>query len=364
MKNLCFCWKFAWIGLWLALIPLNAYSAEWERNLARTYPATDFASLEIRSQGGSVQIHTSEQDQIELFVTIRARAATEEKAQEYLKQVEIRERQFGNQLQLETQELEQSLWQMGSGEGLEVIFEVFLPESHALEIRLKRGDIHLGNRGGNVNIELTGGELQADTLYGQGNRLELNRAKASLDSVGGIDVRLSFSELEIESVGELYLRSQTAKINLGSARDIDLVANLGELSFGRVENIRGSYSASQCKIETLVHSLDLEVKYAPPLEIETVAAGFSRINLNGNATGIRLGVSPAASFELEAEMAYGELEATDWQAEIEEEKTSNHARVYRKAAQSTARSDSPPGLITIDNRSGRVKLSQKTPMQY
>ncbi|MEM7655340.1 MAG: hypothetical protein AAF399_04365 [Bacteroidota bacterium] len=364
MRISLFCWMNGCLAAMIALAPLGVSAAELTRNIERNYPASAHSGLEIRSSGGAVKVQPSTKSEIEIFITIRARAATEEAAQAYLDQVEIRERQFGDQLQLETQALGQRLWQVGGNDDLEVIYEVFLPESHALEVQLKRGDIDLGNRGGNVDIELSHGDLIADTLYGNGNRLELHRGKARIDSVGGMDLQLSLAELDLGAAGELYLRSQTAKVKVGRVGNLDLVAHLGELTLGWVGDVQGRYTSSQCSIETLARSLDLDVKYAPALEIETVQAGFSRIDLRGNATGMRLGVEPSASFELEAEMAYGELEAKDWKDEIEEEKTSSNGKIYRKVADATARSRTAPGLITIDNRYGRVKITQKAGMKY
>ena len=330
------------------------------RILSQGYAVDPTTVLEIQNQHGAIHVYSRDTVGISLRVTITARASTDERAQARLEAVEVRERTFGTNIQWETEIRDGGTTPFT--DDLEVVYALYLPPTHPLKLVQRHGDIHLQGRTANVDLDLRHGALAAGQLDGQGNRLRLAFAEAEILTLAGGDLDLSVSDLHIREAGDLYLRSKTAKVRIDSVGRLDLICHLGELTLGEVGHLQGEYSATEVSIARLHAGAILTASYAPALAITEVAATVQELDLQGTATGFRVGLGADTPIDLDAALSHGELrtEGTDWEIEPEPG-DARHERFYRLAPDALSRTATAPVRIRIRNRYGHVKLTQPAP---
>lgn len=165
---------------------LNA-KARAEQPWSRTYTLSPAGTVEIVNGNGRITVRGGEGSQVEVKAQIVARSATDEQAQDYLKQIEIREDVGGDRIRLETTAPRLS------GSHAEVQYELVVPRTASLRLNNTNGQIHITGVTGDVKAETTNGGVKGLELAG--------RVEASTTN-GGVD-------LDLTSVAEGGVRAET-----------------------------------------------------------------------------------------------------------------------------------------------------------
>lgn len=165
---------------------LNA-KARAEQPWTRSYTLAQTGTVEVVNGNGRITVRGGEGSQVEVKAQIVARSATDEQAQDYLKQIEIREDVSGDHIRLETTAPRLS------GSHAEVQYELLVPQGASLRLNNTNGQIHITGVTGAVKAETTNGGVKGVELSG--------RVEASTTN-GGVD-------LDLTAVAEGGVRAET-----------------------------------------------------------------------------------------------------------------------------------------------------------
>lgn len=166
---------------------------EW----SRSYPVSANAVLEIVNGNGQIDVTAGSGGSVEVKAERIARAATDELAQEYLKQVEISEEAGANQVRLETKvpPRQHRTW-------AEVRYHVVVPPGISVRLKNTNGEISVAGVRGQVRAETTNGGVKGRELAGAveatttngGVTLEMNEVAAggirAETTNGGVELRI------------------------------------------------------------------------------------------------------------------------------------------------------------------------------
>ncbi|MEZ4828013.1 MAG: hypothetical protein R3C61_17275 [Bacteroidia bacterium] len=291
---------FAAVSLLLSY-PADPSGEEATQVIEKTYSLTPADIIEVKNKYGKVSVNTWDKRHMEVTITIIAKASTRQKAEEKLQEIAIRERAFGQKIQFETR-MDGTQIPIGGASAIKVNYEIHLPAANPLEIENKFGDIELEKREGNVDIDLSYGDLYAGELLGGGNTLHLQFGKTDIRHFQGGDIDFSFGSLHIDESEFLYLKSNASQVEINKVQHIELYANLGEIRLDEVGEISGNYTSSKFTIGKLNQSLDMDVKYAPRFEVREVSAQVEKINIDGNFSSFHIYLDPEAQMNLDATM--------------------------------------------------------------
>lgn len=165
---------------------LNA-KARAEQQWSRSYALSPTGTVEVVNGNGRITIRGGEGTQVEVKAQVVARAATDQQAQEYLKQIEIREDVSADHVRLETTAPRLT------GSHAEVQDELVVPKGASLRLNNTNGQIHVTGVAGTVRAETTNGGVKGIDSAG--------RVEASTTN-GGVD-------LDMAAVTEGGVRAET-----------------------------------------------------------------------------------------------------------------------------------------------------------
>jgi DUF4097 and DUF4098 domain-containing protein YvlB len=165
---------------------LNA-KARAEQSWERSYPLSPTGTVEVVNGNGRITVRGGEGTQVEVKAQVVARSATDQQAQDYLKQIEIREDAGADHIRLETTAPRLS------GSHAEVQYELIVPRGASLRLNNTNGQIHISGVRGAVRAETTNGGVKGIDLAG--------RVEASTTN-GGVD-------LDLAAVAEGGVRAET-----------------------------------------------------------------------------------------------------------------------------------------------------------
>ncbi|MEL6844315.1 MAG: hypothetical protein AAFP02_13975, partial [Bacteroidota bacterium] len=319
--------------------------------------------LSIFNRYGDVNINSWSEDYTKVVVTIYAHSSDPNTARERLDEVEILERKSSTGVVLETEILSKTFTLLRQ-QGVEVTYEISLPDAIPLDIENRFGDVYLDARSGNVKIDVKNGNVVAKGLEGDDNRIKLQFGQADLSKVNRANLDMSFGELSLSEGADIFLKSNAAVVRIDQVDAIELSANLGEIKIEEANTITGSYTSAKVTVGRLNQMAELDIKAAIGFEIEEVAAGFEGIILTGNFTALNLGFHEEASFKVDAQVQYGDLTGHNLGADIKSTTQEEKMTIYQTptlvppASGEVSRSAKPPGLVKIHSKYGNVRLTK------
>lgn len=339
--------------------PDNPTGEEATQVINKTYTITPSDIVEVKNKYGKVTVNTWDKKHMEVTITIIAKSSTQQKAEEKLSEVAIRERAFGQKIQFETR-IDGTQLAIAGASAIKVNYEIHLPAENPLEIENKFGNIELEKREGNVDIDLSYGDFYAGELLGGGNTLHLQLGKADIRYFHGGDIDFSFGSLHIDQCDFIYLKSNASQIEINKVQNIELYANLGEIRLDEVGDISGNYTSSKFTIGKLNQSLDMDVKYAPRFEVREVSAEVEKINIDGNFSSFHIYLDPDAQMNLDATMENGGVVISDPSMLVDSVMVESNQTHYQSRSQdATARQARPPVQVNVQNKFGSLRVYRK-----
>lgn len=354
------------VALWLVLwsMPMLVLGSTVEESIVikKTLKLTPNQTLSIFNRYGDVNINSWNEDHAKVVITIYAHSSDPERARERLEEVEILERKTSSGVVLETEILSKTFTLLRQ-QGIEVSYDISLPANIPLDIENRFGDIYLDARSGNVQIDIKNGNIVAKDLTGEDNRIRLQFGQADLAKLSIAKLDISFGQLFLTEGKEIFLKSNGAVVRIDKVNELELSANLGEIKVQEVDVLTGGYTSTKVTVGRLNRSVELDIKAAIGFEIEEVAPGFEGIVITGNFTALNLGFHEEASFNIDAEVQFGDLTGHDLGTEIQSTTREDKLTTYLTpttvppASGGTART-AKPGTVKINSKYGNVRISK------
>jgi hypothetical protein len=335
-------------------------SEEASRVIEQVFSASPGEMLQIVNYHGDVRVLTAPGSSASIKIVLTASGSSLEQAQQRLETVSVSEASgSGSRSWTTTIEGALSPW-LAQAQGIRADYEISVPSEQALRIEIRHGALEIQPRAGALDLSLRSAKLRAARLEGE-VQLDMDASQGEIEHLSQGKLNLQGARLRLESAGSLDLYSRASRVELMRGEQVALDAQLGELYFRDLAQIRGQYEAASCAIGKLRHSGNLQVRYAPPLEIAELAPGFDSLRLEGKITAFHLGISPGTGYEMTARLQRGDLDLGDSEQEIRlTQRESENERVFQTSNQSQARKSGGSGLISIEGQRSNVRLRNLT----
>ena len=212
----------------------------------RSYTVTADDKLQIDNQFGDVTVTTWDQNKITVDIEIGARARTEEKAQDILNQIDIRENNIDHLYSFKTKVGEIHSQNGGHHDGnsggdnrtFYIDYVIHMPAANPLDVHNDFGHTEIPNYKGQINLTSKYGSLVAGNLA----------------SVGNIDVEFGRATIGDITNGKVVFQynssSRIGKVN-GSVRIISEFSSRVQINVGDVKDltINESYSGIRMVVD-------------------------------------------------------------------------------------------------------------------
>ncbi|GEM_PF-2072667 len=344
----------------MGLLCLSAVSqtrgVELSQTITKNFTFNRNQILEIKNKYGKIHVNSWDKSQASIKIVITSKANNRDNAQRRLDEVEIRERTFGQKIQLETIIPDNIVARVMTDRGVKVSYEIYMPKYGLLEIENKYGDVYLSERDANVDIEISYGKLIANRLAGQNNALKLSFGDSDIAYIGGGDIGCSFVQrLYIGEAKTLNLKTNSTSVNIGQVDKLTFNGNLGKMEIDEADLVSGNFSSTLFSIAKLNKSLNMVIKYAPSFQIHQIAADFTSIRIESSLSPIQLRFHEKATFLLDAQMEFGSISKNATrQSNLTESKEGN----FNISKGKIGSGNKPNSKVYIRGKYGSLKISQ------
>lgn len=206
-----------------------------QRLINKNYTITADDKLEIDNQFGNVVVSTWDKNEITVDIEISARAATEEKAQEIMNKIDVKDGREGHTIWFKTKVGEirngknkerDEEWNHKGERGFYIDYVIHMPAANRLDISNSFGKTEVPAFKGLVTLTSKFGSLEAGKLENV-DQIDVEFGKAEITSVSNGKIIFKFNERS--HIGKV---DGTVKINSEFSQNVQFVVadNINELS--------------------------------------------------------------------------------------------------------------------------------------
>jgi len=126
----------------------------------------------------------------------------------------------------------------------------------------------------------------------------LNFGEAEIEYIATGNITSTFSKFVIGECGDLSFNSTSSRYDLKKAGRVKFESRRDKVYAGDISELEGASYFTDFRIESLLKSMDLTLKYGS-LEVERTESRFENITLTSVFSDITLAFDPAASYNFE-----------------------------------------------------------------
>ena len=264
--------------------------------------------IEITNKYGKIELNTWDKDSVVFNISIRVEDKKLSKLEKSLNDIDFEftesqhfliirtltgESQSG--LEKEIQKFKETLLQTDGK--MEINFTVWLPKTNELKVENKFGDIFIGDYEGEVEINLSNGNLKSHDFKGK-TELNLSFADATINEINTGRLNCNYSEMYLKKAGKLQIQSKSSEFEINEINDLDTDSRRDKFRIREAEIVEAKGSFSNFRINELNDRITLRAEYGD-VEIEKIATDFSNVFIESKSADIDLYFTKESKFKFD-----------------------------------------------------------------
>lgn len=350
-------------GVWL--IPLVTFAQFTEtKEIHKQFKVSPETRIEISNKYGKIELNTWDSDSVVFEIKIRVEEKKLSKLEKAIDAIDFDFNQSQHFLiarttigqdksgiEKEILKFKETVFQ--SDGNITVDYTVWLPASNQLKVENKFGDIFIGDYQGDVEINLSNGNLKSHDFSGELN-LTLNFADATINTIKSANLDCNFSELYIKEAETLRIKSKSTKFEIVEIKDLNADSRRDNFRIHLAEMVEARGSFSNFRLNELTDRLDLRVEYGD-LDIQKTAVDFSSIFIESKSTDINIYFDEKSEFGFEITHAKTDLDFCS-EIKVEEEKSLDDKETRIKLNGNFGTKTQNKTKLSINANSGEINI--------
>lgn len=293
----------------LSIISTGAMAQSYNMNKTydKTFVLTEDMEVSIINKYGDLQVVHWDKDSVRIQVKVDVTSHKESKAQKLFESIDVKFKNNFFYVVAETEMLgKNSVWNdisdatkqiFNSKTTSRIDYTIHLPNTSHLVINNKFGNIYLGDYNGELDIEVSNGDIKAHDLLGK-TKLNVSFGNIYISKIKNAIIQTASSEAEIEQVEYLETHTRSTKLFLEKVNELNLDSSHDKYHIGELSKISGKGNFTFLKIKELSKEVDIHQKYGA-LHFRDIGNEVERFNLNTYKSDIHLSLNYEDSYLLD-----------------------------------------------------------------
>lgn len=305
--------------------------------------------LKIETSFGKVHCNVWDKNLMTIDALITADARSEKDAQSLLDKItaEI----SGNSSLVEITTKIGNTGSNGKSKSFSIDYTINMPRSTTISVINRFGDLYIDECTSPAKINIEYGNLTINRLTHPSSSINLKFGNGTINNTGDVKLNLEYSTFKINTASDVNSTTKFTTLDFGTLTSLVIDSEYDTYNFNEVNIITGSGKFSTLDIDKLNQKLDLNVEYGG-LDVKSVSASFTIINIIASFNGINIGIPSSASYTLNADMSFGECRYPKASSVTVTEK-SNTAKLFTGKVGS---SNAPSAKVNIKGKNSDIKL--------
>jgi hypothetical protein len=176
-------------------------------------------------------------------------------------------------------------------------YTVYLPADVTLKLMNKYGNIYTTDHTGNLEIELSNGDLKAYHLSGE-TKINIEFGNANVKQIENGMIQVSYGEMQIDEANRIIVESKSSKFYIKEADDLDINSKRDKFYLGQAGYMHGLTNFSTIEADVVTQKVDLATKYGD-VDLKSFADSFENLNIKSENTDIIFHFTDDKQYEME-----------------------------------------------------------------
>ncbi|PIY08596.1 MAG: hypothetical protein COZ18_11405 [Flexibacter sp. CG_4_10_14_3_um_filter_32_15] len=335
--------------------PTYEPKSEKQKVVKATFKVNSTDLLSISNKYGNVNFTNHDKSEVTIQVTILAWARSDKDAQNILDRIEIDQDNDSKSIHFVT-EIEESRggYNSSNREGFEINYEVKIPKNLNIDVKNKFGSVTIGDLNGKLNLELKHGNFNAHNLTGMRHAISVSFGNLSINEVASADIEVAHGSINIDkSSTDLKIESKHSNVRIDEANVLQIEVKHGNMRIGTVSKIIGENKFGRIEIRKVLKSAILQLAHGN-CEIEQIAKGFDKIEVENAHGSIELRFDSDAKFQFEARTEHGSIRNSMPNTTIQRQQDDDYDKIVEGKTNGGG-----SGKVRINNRHGSIRLEER-----
>lgn len=245
--------------------------------------------MAIQNKHGNITIRSWDKDSLVVHAVISGESKSLDRLQTAINRTQINFKNKEDYISISSgtnmSTIDRSINEIKSATGLNDIsinYVINVPKGAKLSITNRYGDIYLDDHEGEINLEISHGNLRGGKLR-RINYLRSNFGNIYLGSVDKMDGNLLFSDFEVEKAGEINISSKSTSYEIENINKLTINTTNDKINIDRIHTFNIIGNLSKVTIDHLEKSMDAHLDYGR-IRVKKVEAETTHLNLLSNRT--------------------------------------------------------------------------------
>lgn len=291
------------IWVFCTLTGASLKSQVYTEQIERAFRASSSTTVEVQNKYGIVHVETWKKDSVKISIDFRVEANSQEKLDNVKNTIMFDFSPSKYKIQAKTTFtkarglITEFVDAFVPSTQVVIDYTVFIPEKSPLIIKNKFGNIYLDELTGNVDIELSNGDLTAEKLTGKTN-LKLSSGNSEIEELKNGTIQIAYGDLVIKKAQNLNLETRSSKVKIEQANMLNIKSSRDKYTISQADELTCEGSITTLKLDNLENEINCSLKYGG-VSIDNVRKTFQFINLESEYADIDLIFEHGSAYNLD-----------------------------------------------------------------
>lgn len=278
------------------------------KQIIKRYKVTPETRVEITNKYGKININTWEKDSVVFSIKIKVEDKKLSRLEKQINGINFdfinsqhfviaRTKVGENRSTLEKEVLNFKEAVLQADGKIEIDFTVWMPKTNQLKIENKFGDIYVDDYLGDIDINLSNGNLKAHDFGGKTN-LKLSFADATINQLKTGKLDCNYSEIYIKKADKLQITSKSSDFEITEINEINTDSRRDKFRIQTIDILAAKGSFTNYRISEINNNLNVKTEYGD-IDINKMAPDFKSVFIESKSTDINLYFSDKSEFGFE-----------------------------------------------------------------
>lgn len=288
-------------------------TVEKSRTVTETFKVESDTEIEIINKYGNIHLIPWEKDSIRFTIELMVKGSKQSKVDKSYDYIEFDFKQTKYYIIAQTLFAgKSSFWSdvsdltgaiFNSSTKTKIDYTVYFPANARLKIMNKYGNIYTTDHSGDLEIELSNGDLKANHLSGR-TKLVHEFGDANIKNIDDGSLNISYGELHLDYAEKLTIESKSSKLYIDEVSDLDLNSRRDKFYLDKVGHIHGLTNFTLVEIDELDQKFNLTTKYGD-VDVKYFTDNAESFKIDANDTDITLHFIDSKYYLLDAKVDAG-----------------------------------------------------------
>jgi hypothetical protein len=294
--------------LMLAMIRQFAQVPEYSKQVNKSYPVTQGATIDIANKYGKVQVITWDTDSVKFIIDLRIRAKDESKLQKLKQTIDFefipgqhyivahtKIGDTGSEVIKEIVDIAGSY--LSASNSVIINYTVMVPANNPLKIENKFGDVYLDDLNESLSLNLSYGDLTCNRLN-EKSEIRITSGSAEINFIRDGILYLSYGNIHIRDAEKLSAETRSSNVTIDKSASLKINSRRDKLFLNNLITLSGESYFSRINIGVLHNDMNFVSRYGD-ITLDNIRRGFSLVQISAEYTDVSLGFEKPMLFNME-----------------------------------------------------------------